>query len=165
MNVVAGDIFCVECGYDLRGLASARCPECGIELDRGAMGRSRLKWARRKTIGRVPAYLATVWSVIARTRRVADEVAGPVSLDDAREFARVTALLAWLGPAALAVWWYQMIRLATQGGPWREAVSGLFYNVSMPSLAPTDAPVPHAWLGWALQWGIVASIWLGWWLF
>jgi hypothetical protein len=30
-------VFCMHCGYELRGLPEARCPECGREFDRGQL--------------------------------------------------------------------------------------------------------------------------------
>src|SRR5690349_14795558 len=74
------EIFCPECGYDLRSIDSARCPECGTQWDRTQLARSRLPWAARATIGRGRAYARTVWLAIVRPRRVADEVARPVSM-------------------------------------------------------------------------------------
>ena len=35
----AADLFCPNCGYNLRGIDSERCPECGVVIDREAMGR------------------------------------------------------------------------------------------------------------------------------
>jgi len=30
-------VFCMQCGYELRGLHATRCPECGREFDRGQL--------------------------------------------------------------------------------------------------------------------------------
>src|SRR4051812_29675363 len=45
-------LFCLGCGYDLRGLSgdTARCPECGLAIDRTVGGASRIPWAHRARI-------------------------------------------------------------------------------------------------------------------
>lgn len=30
-------VYCMQCGYELRGLAESRCPECGEPFDRGRL--------------------------------------------------------------------------------------------------------------------------------
>src|SRR2546421_11397401 len=77
-------LFCPDCGYNLHGIASDRCPECGFALDRDQLARSRIPWTHRRDIGRARAYLRTVWLVITTPRTIADEVARPVDFDDAR---------------------------------------------------------------------------------
>ncbi|MGD8454239.1 MAG: hypothetical protein PVJ57_20695 [Phycisphaerae bacterium] len=34
-DVVIGGRYCVQCGYDLTGNVSGRCPECGLDLTDG----------------------------------------------------------------------------------------------------------------------------------
>ncbi len=31
------DLYCPQCGYNLRGIPEDRCPECGFGYDRGAI--------------------------------------------------------------------------------------------------------------------------------
>jgi hypothetical protein len=97
------DLFCPECGYDLRGSASDRCPECGLAIDRAAMSVSRIPWVHRREIGRFRAYWRTTWMVMVRRRRLADEMNRPITISDARRFWLVTVVLAWLPIAAWAV--------------------------------------------------------------
>ena len=69
-------------------------------------------WLVEVTFGRVRAYLRTVALVIRDPLTVADEVARPVSLEDARKFRRVTVLIAWLVPAALIAWaWGDLLKM------------------------------------------------------
>ena len=56
----AHELFCIDCGYDLRQLTSDRCPECGWLIDRNVLTRTRLPWVYRKELGRWRAYWRTV---------------------------------------------------------------------------------------------------------
>ena len=85
---------CPACGYDLRSIQSERCPECGLPVDLSILPVSRLPWAHRRTIGRFRAFWATTLLVFFNTDRLADEIARPVSLADARRFALTTSLVA-----------------------------------------------------------------------
>ena len=96
-------LFCPECGYDLRAIGSDRCPECGTAVDRATLPESRIPWVHRRTIGRRRAYRRTVWLVMLRPRRLGGEAARPVSYREARRFRVVTSLVAGLPPAALLV--------------------------------------------------------------
>lgn len=97
------DLFCPDCGYDLRGIASERCPECGLAIDRATMSVSRIPWVHRREIGRFRAYWRTTRLAIVHPRRLAEEMNRPVELSDARRFWHVTVLLAWAPLAAWAV--------------------------------------------------------------
>ena len=58
-------IYCLDCGYDLRGSTSARCPECGFSLELLRTGESQIPWAHRRELGRP-----------GRRRRACGDVAG-----------------------------------------------------------------------------------------
>jgi hypothetical protein len=94
--------FCPGCGYDLRGIDSDRCPECGLGTDQAVSGTSVIPWAHRRRIGRVRAYLTTAKLAIFRPEKLAIEVARPVQLEDALAFRRVTAAIATV-PCVLLV--------------------------------------------------------------
>jgi len=101
-------VYCVRCGYHLRGTVGARCPECGYDLAGYRSPASGIPWSNRRSIGRVPAYLNTVWLVTVRTRKFCEEHAREVSYRDARLFQLVTVTLAFI-PLAVALWcgvWY-----------------------------------------------------------
>jgi hypothetical protein len=87
--------ICPRCGYDLRSIASDRCPECGLIIDRTAMSVSRIPWTHRRSIGRWRAYWRTNLLAIFRPRKLADEIARPVSLSDSQSFRHVTVFIAW----------------------------------------------------------------------
>jgi predicted RNA-binding Zn-ribbon protein involved in translation (DUF1610 family) len=99
-DTTPAEFFCPECGYDLRAITSQRCPECGLAIDRASMSVSRLPWSHRHKIGRVRAYWRTM---LLRPRKLAEEMARPVSFSDAQQFRHVTVFLAWLPLAAWAV--------------------------------------------------------------
>ena len=90
------DVFCQECGYNLRGLTSDRCPECGYSLESVRCGVPQLPWVYRKELGRRVAYWRTVWMVMFRHRRFCEEVARPVDYGDAQRFRWVTVLHVYL---------------------------------------------------------------------
>jgi hypothetical protein len=96
------DLFCPFCGYNLRGIDSQRCPECGNVVDRSELLVCRIPWVHRKSIGRVKAYLQTVRMVISHPVRFGREAARPVPYGDARLFRWVTVGIAAL-TLALAV--------------------------------------------------------------
>jgi hypothetical protein len=51
-------IYCPGCGYDLRGLGSGRCPECGLGID--AARNSIIPWERRGGLGYVRSFVSTL---------------------------------------------------------------------------------------------------------
>jgi hypothetical protein len=122
-------LVCPGCGYDLRGIDSGQCPECGLAIDRAGMSVARIPWSHRKSLGRWKAYWRTNLLVIFRPRRLAEEVARPVSFADAQRFRHMTVFLAWL-PMLLT---YAGIVIFN----WREATAGLH--------------IPTARLGWFLE--------------
>jgi hypothetical protein len=99
----APDRFCPGCGYDLRGIGSERCPECGLTIDLTLAATSAIPWTHRRRIGVVRAYLKTIEIVIRWPERFAREVERPVDFRDAIVFRRVTATLAAVSVLALAV--------------------------------------------------------------
>ena len=105
-NTAAEDLFCPACGYSLYGIASNRCPECGLTIDRSAAAMSRIPWSHRARIGRFRAYWRTNMMAILRPGRLADEIRRPVDFRDAQRFRHVTVLLAWAPLVALGTWGY-----------------------------------------------------------
>jgi hypothetical protein len=99
-------LHCPDCGYNLFGIESDRCPECGLTIDRSILGDSRIPWVHRGRIGRIRAFWRTVILATARPRILAQEVNRPVSYIDAIKFRRVCLVLAWLPlVTAVAVVW------------------------------------------------------------
>ena len=85
---------CPVCGYDLRGAVGVRCSECGSSVGKGVV--SRIRWVGRRYVGRVRAYVRTVWMVVRRPGVLAGETRWRVGLKDARRFYWVSVLLATL---------------------------------------------------------------------
>jgi len=97
MTAASGQLdapHCPACGYNLFGIESERCPECGLEIDR-RLFRSHLPWTHRRKIGRIRAFRETVWMATFHGRTVAEELNRPVNLADARRFRLICVLLAW----------------------------------------------------------------------
>ena len=88
------EFYCPECGYNLHGIQSNRCPECGQEVDRSATTTSRIPWTHRHEIGRVKAWRRTVWMATFRQAELARCVAAPVPYSDARRFWLVNVAIA-----------------------------------------------------------------------
>src|SRR5947199_1961648 len=118
--------ICPECGYDLRGIESGRCPECGSAFDPATLHHSRIAWAHRQRIGRVRGYWRTVMDGTFHPARLADACAGPVSWRDAQRFRLITILIASIGPIIFIV-------LAL-----REGGTGGLFNFNMDSLRRSD---------------------------
>ena len=72
--VVQHDIQCRYCGYNLRGLAEARCPECGNAFDPDDIAICKVPWLHRRRIGRWTAYFQTAWMVTISPRRFKEEL-------------------------------------------------------------------------------------------
>ena len=100
------DILCPSCSYNLRGLTSDRCPECGLALDAIRSHTSQIPWVHRKKIGWYLAYWKTVWFVMTRRRQMSTETARPVSYSDAQKFRWLTILHAYLPILAATVLLY-----------------------------------------------------------
>jgi hypothetical protein len=98
------DLHCPQCGYNLRGIESGQCPECGLAVDRAAFAESQLPGSHRRRIGYIRGYLRTLAMSVLDSRQLAAEVARPVSFRDAQKFRFITIFLAWIPLAAIAVW-------------------------------------------------------------
>lgn len=61
-----GDRYCLGCGYNLRGLADGRCPECGRDFDVHEHGGLRAPWVDRRRLGTFVAFWATAALVTFR---------------------------------------------------------------------------------------------------
>ena len=90
------NVFCPQCGYNLRGIDSARCPECAYSLDFRRLTEPQLPWLQRSEIGSVRAYWRTVRTAIVRKKTFWEELSRPVSYRDAQLFRWITVLLAYL---------------------------------------------------------------------
>src|ERR1700722_11740517 len=95
--------FCPACGYNLRGINSDRCPECGHAVDPTSLAISIIPWMHRRSLGRTKAYLRTVIMSITHCRKLAQEVARPANFSDAILFRRVTAVLATVSVIVLSI--------------------------------------------------------------
>ena len=82
----AAAVLCPACGYDVRSTTSDRCSECGPILDRSAAAASNLPWAHRGRIGRLRAFVKTVWAVTLDVQSIRHELGRPQDPLDAIRF-------------------------------------------------------------------------------
>src|SRR4051794_5371921 len=78
--------LCPACGYDVRSATSDRCSECGLVLDRSAAAASNIPSAHRGQIGRVRAFVKTVWLVTVDSPSIRHELSRPQLSGDAERF-------------------------------------------------------------------------------
>jgi hypothetical protein len=93
---IEGDLYCPECGYNLRTLTSDRCPECGYDIQIVRQRQTQIPWVYRDNKGAFRAYWKTVWMVTFQHKRFCLEISRPVDLAHARWFRWVTVLHAYL---------------------------------------------------------------------
>lgn len=72
------NIVCPGCGYDLRGRASDRCPECGLDVVGIESWKSGIPWRGATRIDALDV-LSTMWAVVARPI-IAIELLTPANL-------------------------------------------------------------------------------------
>lgn len=94
-------LYCPECGYDLRGGLSGRCPECGLPVDEQTLREPRIPWVHRARLGRARAYVRTLGLAMLHPARLGGEAGKPLALADGRAFRRVTTWLATLPVVAM----------------------------------------------------------------
>lgn len=102
-QAIAHDLFCQNCGYNLRTLTSDRCPECGYSLETVRSEICTIPWVHREKLGRFRAYWQTVFLVMFRQRWFCDEMARPVIFGDSQRFRWVTVLYCYLPLLAAGV--------------------------------------------------------------
>lgn len=124
------DLYCQQCGYNLRGLTSERCPECGRSLEGLRATVSRIPWVHRREIGWFRAYRRTVWMAMFRHHRLCDEMARPVSYRDSQSFRWVTILHAYVPILAMTIAAYT----ATPFGPFDGELLAAGYRAIWPVL-------------------------------
>jgi hypothetical protein len=88
------EVYCPQCGYDLRGIDSTRCPECGFEIDRLTLANSQIPWTHRARMGRYRAFVRTAWLATRNPTTLARDVARPVSYGGAQRFRWIVVLVA-----------------------------------------------------------------------
>ncbi len=96
-------VYCSECTYDLRGVVSNRCPECGHSLENLRSTESGIPWVHRRERGLLKSYWRTVWMVTFRNQRFSEECIRPVSRADAQSFRWVTIAHVFVPVTAVVV--------------------------------------------------------------
>ena len=143
--------YCIGCGYNLRGLLSDRCPECGLPVD--AANGSAIPWEGRKQLGLFRAFRRTCWEAMFHPRRLAGAVGFPVSPSSARGFRWIVTLLAAL-PLGILVTIISVLEGSSQffGFLMWPGQSALPQSVSRVPTAGWE--VAAVWLAGVVTWGI-----------
>jgi hypothetical protein len=110
-------IVCPDCGYDLRGSTSARCPECGFGLDVLRTRETLIPWSHRRELGWFKAYWKTVWLVLRSPKRLGLEMARAVSYGDSQSFRWVTMAHAYPPLLAMSILWCALVYIKA-GDEW-----------------------------------------------
>jgi len=104
---VIDEPHCPGCEYNLRGIDSDNCPECGLLIDRELAERTRIPWEHRRQIGIVPAYFKTAALMILSPSRFVPDITLRVRRRDARLFVFLSVMIFTLPaifPIALVYW-------------------------------------------------------------
>ena len=119
--------YCLSCGYNLRGLAGGRCPECGRVIDRHEHEGFRAPWVERHRIGVLVAFWQTAALVTFRPGEFAGRFQWP------RVRFHGSHLFRWwtVGSAAGAV------VVAAAAVAWREGIGPLGLLMLVVALAPS----------------------------
>ena len=145
--------YCAACGYDLRGSAAGRCPECGLTVDPNATP-LQLAWERRADVGRVGGFARTARMAAARPGRLAKAVARQLDEPSARLFRRLV-----LGTVAVTATGAFVAVVTTNGG--RGVLSVAADAQSLARLPAVLGSAPAVW--WsagAMVWPTLPAGWL-----
>ncbi len=131
-RALSADAYCPKCDYNLRGLVSNHCPECGYTVtDLNALA-SLIPWTHRRRIGRWRAYWRTFWMVRRRMAEFCNEIGKPVSFSDAQAYRWTTVLVAWALIVVVLEGMLWALVFPAIGGVAGAAV--LFYAITVPLL-------------------------------
>jgi hypothetical protein len=141
------DRFCIGCGYNLRGLSSEQCPECGLPIDT-ARG-SEIAWEGRRGIGTARTFWRTMLDGTFHVKRLAHAAAHPVDPRSAIRFRLIISLIATLPPSVL--YWIIIWEVGGTGflSAWRPNVPGW----------PFGPPPFPSWWEIPILWSAGATIW------
>ncbi len=96
------DPLCPGCGYLLRGINRAQCPECGHDLQFLKITEPQIPWARPHDHGHALAFVQTILAVKRNKNLIWEECGRPVDPQAARRFRWVTVAITWFLLVTLA---------------------------------------------------------------
>ena len=98
------DVYCHECGYNLRGIVTTRCPECGTGSPALQNAKPSIPWAHRESLGNVRAFIRTVLFASFGLRKLSQNVYLPIDFAESQKFRRWTIGTTMLFAIAFVVW-------------------------------------------------------------
>jgi len=143
-------LFCPTCNYDLRAISSDRCPECGMQIERGGRDMPLLPWSHRKTLGTLRAYFRTGTLAVLHPARLAREALRPVHWTDAKQFRRTTVLIAYTPLLVLMAFAIAFVHYGAPGG-WGNVIFARGTIWEFHSMYGYHRPLHGEWLGWAAE--------------
>lgn len=166
-SIAAADVFCPHCGYNLRGIESQICPECGKPFDRATLNISQIPWVHRKEIGHWRAFWRTVWMATFNIPQIAREMSRPVSLRDAQLFRLIVTMVAGIPLGALLTYAsssftdlepFGLVGAVAQGqGPRSPWVFDVVYPIASGLSLPVIV-LPTLWLFFYLSTGVASYL-------
>jgi hypothetical protein len=99
-TAISEEKFCAFCGYNLHGITSTRCPECGQDIPTGLI----IPWNYRKQIGNLRAFVQTVWIATFHPHKLA--LAAPRDGDyrAAEHFRWIISAIIGVPPSLFFIW-------------------------------------------------------------
>jgi hypothetical protein len=143
MPLIQDGLYCPACGYDLRGLSSDRCPECGLTIDATRSG--IIPWERRKSLGYFQSFFRTLVKATVSPTRLARATGSPMDVRSARLFRWIVRVLVIVPVVALFI--FAVARnggidaLATVGDPARVSLGGFWEPLFLWTVGATLWPV------------------------
>ena len=102
-TAASSSAVCRGCGYQLRDLPAARCPECGLAFDPSLVHRSVVPWEQRASVGKFRAWWLTLRMALIGWKRLRLGLAQPLRLQDAIGFHGGTKAACFFSLIAIAI--------------------------------------------------------------
>lgn len=121
---LADDVFCLNCGYNLRGTASKRCPECGEPVQDSLVPVRGLAWTKPGLLFAYPRFWQTAWTVTFRPGVIWRQFFSSVPLRGALSFQLLAVLHIFLPVLLGTILIYRAFPPSTRMGMSLSLVSG-----------------------------------------
>lgn len=104
MTAATDELICGRCGYNLTGVPSNRCPECGARFDPRYLINDNIPWEQRRHRGWIRCFFRTIWLSSFQVEALAKFADRPVSYAHAYRFRRAVVAITGIALAAWLCW-------------------------------------------------------------